>query len=175
VLLLAIFWFLLTRLTRPLNDLAAAAEEFGRGGGQGPLTPVGPNEVRNLTTAFNDMQTRLARFVTDRTQMLAALAHDLRSPLTALRVHAEMVEDAETKTGITASLDEMQDMVEATLAYARGVGQDEALQRTEIGAFLTDIRDATHGALDVRPGPEAMVQIREHRDFGRGRWAGNPR
>lgn len=160
VLLLAIFWFLLTRLTRPLNDLAAAAEEFGRGGGQGPLTPVGPNEVRNLTTAFNDMQTRLARFVTDRTQMLAALAHDLRSPLTALRVHAEMVEDAETKTGITASLDEMQDMVEATLAYARGVGQDEALQRTEIGAFLTDIRDATHGALDVRPGPEAIVQIK---------------
>ncbi|MEM9843225.1 MAG: ATP-binding protein [Pseudomonadota bacterium] len=160
VLLLAIFWFLLTRLTRPLNDLAAAAEVFGRGGGQGPLTPVGPNEVRNLTTAFNDMQTRLARFVTDRTQMLAALAHDLRSPLTALRVHAEMVEDAETKTGITASLDEMQDMVEATLAYARGVGQDEALQRTEIGAFLTDIRDATQGALDVRPGPEAMVQIK---------------
>ncbi|WP_424972944.1 ATP-binding protein [Dinoroseobacter sp. S76] len=160
VLLLAIFWFLLTRLTRPLNELAAAAEEFGRGGGQGPLTPVGPNEVRNLTTAFNDMQARLARFVTDRTQMLAALAHDLRSPLTALRVHAEMVEDAETKTGIAASLDEMQDMVEATLAYARGVGQDEALQRIEIGAFLTDIQDTTHDTLDVCPGPEAMVQIK---------------
>ncbi|MGZ2260150.1 ATP-binding protein [Roseobacter sp. A03A-229] len=160
VLLLAIFWFLLTRLTRPLNDLAAAAEEFGRGGGQGPLTPVGPNEVRNLTTAFNDMQTRLARFVTDRTQMLAALAHDLRSPLTALKVHAEMVEDAETKTGITASLDEMQDMVEATLAYARGVGQDEALQRIEIGTFLIDIRDAANTALDVRRGPEAMIQIK---------------
>jgi len=160
VLLLAIFWFLLTRLTRPLNDLAAAAEEFGRGGGQGPLTPVGPNEVRNLTTAFNDMQMRLARFVTDRTHMLAALAHDLRSPLTALRVHAEMVEDAETKTGITASLGEMQDMVEATLAYARGVGQDEALKRIEIGTFLTDIRDAAHAALDVRRGPEAIVQIK---------------
>ena len=159
-LLLAIFWFLLTRLTRPLNNLAVAAEEFGRGGGQGPLTPVGPNEVRNLTTAFNDMQTRLARFVTDRTQMLAALAHDLRSPLTALRVHAEMVEDAETKTGITASLDEMQDMVEATLAYARGVGQDEALQRIEISTFLTDIRGAAHAVLDVRRGPEAMVQIK---------------
>ena len=160
VLLLAIFWFLLTRLTRPLNELAAAAEEFGRGGGQGPLSPVGPNEVRNLTTAFNDMQARLARFVMDRTQMLAALAHDLRSPLTALRVHAEMVEDAETKTGIAVSLDEMQDMVEATLAYARGVGQDEALQRIEIGAFLTDIQDTTHDSLNVCPGPEAMVQIK---------------
>ena len=160
VLLLAIFWFLLTRLTRPLNELAIAAEELGRGGGQGPLTPVGPKEVRNLTTAFNDMQARLARFVTDRTQMLAALAHDLRSPLTALRVHAELVEDEQTKSGIAASLDEMQDMVEATLAYARGVGQDEALQRIEIGAFLTEIQNTTHDALDMRRGPEAMVQIK---------------
>ena len=92
--------------------------------------------------------------------MLAALAHDLRSPLTALRVHAEMVEGLETKTGIAASLDEMQDMVEATLAYARGVGQDEALQRIEISTFLTDIRGAAHAVLDVRRGPEAMVQIK---------------
>lgn len=160
VLLLAIFWFLLTRLTRPLNELAAAAEEFGRGGGQGPLTPVGPTEVRNLTTAFNDMQARLARFVSDRTQMLAALAHDLRSPLTALRVHAEMVEDPETRAGIAASLDEMQDMVEATLAYARGVGRDENLQQIEITEYLTDLKHRTQGVLDLKPGAEAKVQIK---------------
>ncbi len=160
VLLLAIFWFLLTRLTRPLNELAAAAEEFGRGGGQGALTPAGPTEVRNLTTAFNEMQARLARFVSDRTQMLAALAHDLRSPLTALRVHAEMVEDPETKGGIVASLDEMQDMAEATLAYARGVGRDEHLQAIEITEYLTDMKHQTHGALDLQSGPEAIVQIK---------------
>ncbi|AEI96515.1 ATP-binding protein [Roseobacter litoralis] len=160
VLLLAIFWFLLTRLTRPLNELAAAAEEFGRGGGQEPLTAAGPNEVRNLTMAFNEMQARLARFVSDRTQMLAALAHDLRSPLTALRVHAEMVEDPETKSGMTVSLDEMQDMVEATLAYARGVGRDEHLQAIEITEYLTDIKHQTHGALDLKPGSGAMVHIK---------------
>lgn len=160
VLLLAMFWFLLTRLTRPLNELAAVAEEFGRGGGQEPLTPVGPTEVRNLTTAFNDMQARLARFVSDRTQMLSALAHDLRSPLTALRVHAEMVEDPETKGGIAASLAEMQDMVEAMLAYARGVGRDEDLQEVEITEYLTDMKHRTHGVLDMRTGPDAKVRIK---------------
>ena len=160
VLLLAIFWFLLTRLTRPLNELAAAAEEFGRGGGEGPIAPVGPNEVRDLTIAFNDMQARLARFVTDRTQMLAALAHDLRTPLTALRVRGEMVDDVETRDGISRSLDEMQDMVEATLAYARGVGQGEDLQRMDVAEYLSDIRLGTHGDLELQTGPEAVVQIK---------------
>ena len=160
VLLLAILWFLLTRLTRPLNELAAAAEEFGRGGGQGALTPVGPTEVRDLTIVFNDMQARLARFVTDRTQMLAALAHDLRSPLTALRVHAEMVDDPETRKGIAASLDEMQHMAEATLAYARGVGQDEELHRVDLGTYLADIQEATGSTITLKPGPAAMVQVK---------------
>ena len=159
-LLLAIFWFLLTRLTRPLNELAAAAEEFGRGGGEGTITPVGPSEVRNLTIAFNDMQARLARFVTDRTQMLAALAHDLRTPLTALRVWAEIVEDVETKAGISTSLDEMQDMVEATLAYASGVGQGEDLQRIDMAEYLSDIQVDTHGGLELQMGPEAVMQIK---------------
>lgn len=160
VLLLAILWFLLARLTRPLNELAAAAEEFGRGGGQGALTPVGPTEVRDLTIVFNDMQARLARFVTDRTQMLAALAHDLRSPLTALRVHAEMVDDPETRKGIAASLDEMQHMAEATLAYARGVGQDEELHRVDLGTYLADIQEATGSTITLKPGPAAMVQVK---------------
>ena len=160
VLILAIFWFLLTRLTRPLNELASAAEEFGRGGGEGPITPVGPTEVRNLTNEFNDMQARLARFVNDRTQMLAALAHDLRTPLTALRVRAEMVDDCETRDGISTSLDEMQDMVEATLAYARSVGQGEDQQRLNIAEYLSAIHSDTQGDLEVQVGPEAIVQIK---------------
>ncbi|WP_282048197.1 ATP-binding protein [Sulfitobacter mediterraneus] len=160
VLLLAVFWFILKRLTRPLNELAASAEEFGRGGGKGPIAPVGPTEVRDLTIAFNDMQARLARFVTDRTQMLAALAHDLRTPLTALRVRAEMVDDPETKDGIATSLEEMQEMVEATLAYARGVGQGEELQRLDVAEYLSGIHKSTQGELDLRMGPEAVVQIK---------------
>jgi signal transduction histidine kinase len=92
--------------------------------------------------------------------MLAALAHDLRTPLTALRVRAEMVDDVETKEGISASLDEMQDMVEATLAYARGVGQGEGLQRIDVAEYLSEIQMGTHGRLELQIGPEAVVQIK---------------
>lgn len=159
VLLLAIFWFLLARLTRPLNHLASVAEEFGRGGTQEPLEPVGPIEVQNLTRSFNQMQDRLARFVTDRTQMLAALAHDLKTPLTALRVRAEMVEDAETRDGISASLEEMQEMVEATLAYAKGVGRDEELQFVEVSCFLHDLHANALGSLEIKRGDSAHVLI----------------
>ena len=92
--------------------------------------------------------------------MLAALAHDLRTPLTALRVRAEMVDDCETRDGISTSLDEMQDMVEATLAYARGVGQGEDQQRLNIAEYLSAIHSDTQGDLEVQVGPEAIVQIK---------------
>ena len=160
VLLLSIFWFLLTRLTRPLNDLARAAEVLGHGGGHDPIAPTGPREVRDLSAAFNDMQARLTRFVFDRTQMLAALAHDLRSPLTALRVRAELVDDPETKEGISASLDEMQEMVEATLAYARGVGQNEAPEEVEISTYLLSLHSETRDALDLVAGPNARLHVK---------------
>lgn len=92
--------------------------------------------------------------------MLAALAHDLRTPLTALRVRAAMVDDAETRDGISTSLNEMQDMVEATLAYARGVGPGEDLQRLNIAEYLSAIHSDTHGYLDLQVGPEAIVQVK---------------
>ena len=87
-------------------------------------------------------------------------AHDLRTPLTALRVWAEIVDDVETKAGISTSLDEMQDMVEATLAYASGVGQGEDLQRIDMAEYLSDIQVDTHGGLELKMGPEAVMQIK---------------
>ncbi|MBS8271821.1 two-component sensor histidine kinase, partial [Halomonas litopenaei] len=94
-------------------------------------------EVQDLTKAFNTMQDRLTRFVSDRTQMLAALAHDLRSPLTALRVRAEMVDDDETRASLVASGEEMQQMVDATLDFAKGVGQHEEVCPTDIHGLLS--------------------------------------
>lgn len=138
-LLLASFWFLLTRLTGSLNTLAEASERLGRGAGEGPLLVIGPKEVRDLIAAFNTMQDRLTRFVSDRTQMLAALAHDLRSPLTALRVRAEMVDDDETRASLVTSTEEMQQMVEATLDFAKGVGQHEEVRTTDIGELFADL------------------------------------
>ncbi len=139
LLLVVSFWFLLTRLTGPLNNLADASDRLGRGAGEGPLPIVGPKEVRDLTHAFNTMQDRLTRFVSDRTQMLAALAHDLRSPLTALRVRAEMVEDDDTRASLIASSEEMQQMVEATLDFAKGVGQHEEVHPTDLRDLMAQI------------------------------------
>jgi len=160
LLLIASFWFLLSRLTGPLNDLAIAAERLGRGASEGELKTVGPKEVRDLTVTFNKMQNRLTRFVADRTQMLAALAHDLRSPLTALRVRTEMVDDEETRDSLVSSVSEMQDMVEATLAYARGVGQDEELCPVDLEAFLTNLRANTSSDFEITSSGSVQVAVR---------------
>lgn len=98
LLMVLIIGFAVRRVTRPLKELSVAAEKFGRGEQQKPLTPSGPSEVRSLTNAFNDMQDRLTRFVRDRTRMLAAISHDLRTPITSLRLRAEFIEDEETAT-----------------------------------------------------------------------------
>ncbi len=133
---LAVFWFVIARLTRPLTSLKRATEALGRGDQVAPLAPAGPPEVRALTQAFNVMQDRLRRFVEDRTMMLAALAHDLRSPLTAMRVQSAMVDDAEAQASIVRSTDEMSEMVEATLAYARGVGTEETVEKVLLSEIL---------------------------------------
>ena len=159
-LLFVIFWFLLTRLTRPLNDLANAAESLGRGGRHIEIPSRGPREVKELALAFNQMQMRLERFVSDRTQMLAALAHDLKTPLTALRVRAEMIDDKETRDGISSSLEEMQGMADATMAYARGVGEDEKQQYIDIKYYLSEIDLETPGDIRLISGPSASVQIK---------------
>ena len=96
----------------------------------------GPREVRALSDALARMHERLARMLAERTRMLAALGHDLRSPITALRVRAEMVDDAENRERIIATLDEMQQMVEATLAFARGVSTDQPTEPVDLAALV---------------------------------------
>ncbi|MFC3117543.1 histidine kinase dimerization/phospho-acceptor domain-containing protein [Jhaorihella thermophila] len=96
----------------------------------------GPEELQRLTRAFNEMQDRIRRFVDDRTQLLAALGHDLRSPLTALRVRAEMVDDDETRERLVASIEEMQQMVEATLSFARGMAESEPAETVDLGDYV---------------------------------------
>lgn len=140
IILITAFWFLLTRLTGPLLLISRAADKLGRGEAVDPLPLIGPSEVRSLTQAFNMMQARLTRFVTDRTRLLAALGHDLRSPLTAMRVRAEMVEEDETRESLIASVEEMQEMVDATLAFARGMASTEAYETIELGAYLKQLQ-----------------------------------
>jgi len=160
IILIVVFWFLLTGLTGPLRRLARAADSLGRGEEVAPLPLDGPREVRDLSATFNRMQERLTRFVADRTRVLAALSHDLRSPLTALRVRAEMVEDDETRDGLIASIEEMQGMAEATLSFARGLAGGEPVETVELGAFLRQMRDDMLDAFALAPGQPVELRLR---------------
>ncbi|PVB61013.1 ATP-binding protein [Labrenzia sp. 011] len=124
------------RVTRPLKELAVSAEKLGRGESLEPLRPSGPREVRALTSAFNDMQNRITRFVSDRTRMLAAISHDLRTPITSLRLRAEFIEDDENREKMIETLEEMAHMTEATLRFARDEAHADKPENADVGAIL---------------------------------------
>ncbi|WP_428650105.1 ATP-binding protein [Roseibium sp.] len=135
----AIIALAVRRVTRPLKNLAVSAEKLGRGEDLEPLQPSGPREVRALTTAFNEMQNRLTRFVRDRTRMLAAISHDLRTPITSLRLRAEFIEDDENREKMIETLEEMAAMTEAALRFARDESQAERAENADLGAILEAI------------------------------------
>jgi signal transduction histidine kinase len=123
-------------VTRPIQRLADAADAFGRDLDAPPLEEEGPTEARRAAEAFNGMQARLKRLIAERSRALAAVSHDLRTPLTRLRLRAELVDDETLRAQINADIDDMQAMVEATLDYLRGLGESEPLQSIDIEALL---------------------------------------
>ena len=127
------------RMARPMRGLAAASGRLGRGEAVDDLPEAGPAETRETVRAFNLMRARLDRYVRDRTAMLAAVSHDLRTPITSLRLHAEFVEDAETKTKILAALDEMQRMTEDALAFIREDMQREETRTVDLPALVDSV------------------------------------
>lgn len=129
------------RITRPMARLADAAERLGRGEDVESLPEDGAREVRRTTRAFNDMRERLSRFVEDRTRTLAAISHDLRTPITTLRLRAEFIEDEETRSRIIETLDEMQGMAEATLAFVREDAEREDTRKVDLSALLASVCD----------------------------------
>lgn len=159
-LLVAVSWFVMTGLLGPLRRLAGASERLGRGEDIDALPERGPQEVRELTAGFNRMQDRLTRFVADRTRVLAALGHDLRSPLTAMRVHSEMVEEDETRESLVATVEEMQSMVEATLTFAKGLSGNEPMQDVDLQSFLEALRGDMVVPFVLSDGPEITVRLR---------------
>lgn len=130
---------LVQRAMRPLRALSSAAEKLGRGESMPPLAERGPIDIRRTTAAFNRMQDRLHNYVSDRTRMLAAISHDLRSPITALRLRAELVEQEDLRERMIASLDDMQQMVEATLAFARQDAEAEPTQTVDLADLGRDL------------------------------------
>ncbi len=130
---------LVRQASRPLARLTAAAERLGRGEAVPPLIESGPIDIRTTIAAFNRMQERQHRFVRDRTRMVAAISHDLRSPITALRLRAEMVEQEDLRERMIASLDEMQRMMEGTLAFAREDAAQEPTETVDLSQLVFEV------------------------------------
>jgi signal transduction histidine kinase len=118
-LLAPLVWIMARRLTRPIRLFADAAQRLGADPEAEPLSLSGPREVRTALAAFNDMQERIRRHVAERTQTIAAIAHDLRTPLTRLRFRAEQAEPA-IRDRMAADIEEMDALIAHALAYARG-------------------------------------------------------
>jgi signal transduction histidine kinase len=133
--LLAVRW-----ATRPLNALADAADELGRNIDRPPMAEKGPLEVTRAARAFNTMQARLARYVRDRTRVLAAMSHDLKTPITRLRLRAELLGDPRLREKFTRDLDEMESMVGATLDFLRGQESGERTQPVDVMALLESLQ-----------------------------------
>lgn len=128
-------------LTRPLTAFAAAAQNVYRGKAAVMVAEEGPREVRELAVAFNDMQRRIGRLIDDRTHALAAVSHDLKTPITRLRFRVEEVDDAAARAAIAADLDEMERMLDQTLAFLRGDRADEELKPVDVVAILETLTD----------------------------------
>lgn len=141
IAILVIVGLIVRRATQPLAVLADRVEAFGRGAPSVTLPETGPREVRRLTAAFNRMQDRLARFIADRTRMLAAIGHDLRTPITSLKIRTELLDDEEAQAKMIATLDEMQRMTEATLAFAREDADAEPLRSVDLNALVESLCD----------------------------------
>ncbi len=130
------------QLLLPVKTLAAAAEALGRDVTNAPPLPEkGPAEIVVAAKAFNTMSARVRRFVEDRTFLLTAIGHDLRTPITRLKLRAEYMEDDEQRTKMLADLDEMEAMVAATLAFSRDVTTTEKVTRIDLASLLRTILD----------------------------------
>ena len=127
-------------VTRPLQLLATAADELGRDINRPPLPEGGPAEVRRAAHAFNTMQTRLVRFIDERTRLLTAMSHDLKTPLTRMRLRAELLEDAGLRQKFESDLLEMEAMVTQTLEFMRGLSNREPTQLIDITGLLESLQ-----------------------------------
>lgn len=136
---------LVHRIAKPLRNLTQATEAIGNG----PLVTVpeaGPDETRGIARALNAMQHRIHGLVTERTQALAAVSHDLRTPIARLRLRLERMADTHEGRAMSADLDEMQAMIESTLAYLRGDSDPEPRQVVNIASLAMSVSDSAADA-----------------------------
>jgi protein-histidine pros-kinase len=142
-------------LSRPIRQLARAARELGQDVHRPPLPEQGAQEFREASRVFNQMQAQLRRQLEERDRFVAAVSHDLRTPLTRLRLRAEALRDPGERRGFQQDIDGMEEMIRATLDYLRGAADEEPFVPLDVGALVLSLAD------DHPAGPDA-VQVEGH-------------
>jgi len=147
------------RVTRPLGELAGAASMLARSGNAPRLSESGPQDIREAAQAFNAMTDEVRRTLESQRQLLSAVGHDLRTPITAMRISLEFVSDPELRAGLQHNLKELQELTEAVLSAARGTG-GEVKRNIDLSALLEsvcadmeDLGEQVNFALDEEPAP----------------------
>jgi two-component system osmolarity sensor histidine kinase EnvZ len=163
LLLFGIAALFMRNQVKALRRLAAAAEAFGIGRDIGPIKPEGAAEIRQAASAFNRMQERIRRFLQQRTEMLAGVSHDLRTPLTRLRLalalHSHRPDLAADIADMESDIGEMDRMIDGYLAFVRGEGTEQA-QPTDLVAVLQDVaNNARRAGADVAFDPPATLTL----------------
>ncbi len=149
---------------RPIRMLVRAMDSFGKGRDVGDFRPRGPLEIRKAARAFNAMRHRILRFIGQRTEMLAAISHDLRTPLTRMKLELELLADRGDPelAEVRRDVDEMQRLVETYLDFARGEGA-EGFETVDLGELLRQVceragREGVEIELDAAPGLELPLR-----------------
>ncbi|MBL4907552.1 MAG: HAMP domain-containing protein [Sneathiella sp.] len=138
LLLLGIAVVFLRNQMRPIKQLALAAEKFGRGQEVDDFKPTGAQEIRSASRAFHDMKHRISRQISQRTEMLAGVSHDLRTPLTRMKLQLEMMSDGEDKQNLQSDVEDMRNMVEGYLAFAKGQ-EAETVKPVNLVSLVQDV------------------------------------
>ena len=166
LVLFGVAYLFLRNQVRAIKRLAAAAEAFGMGRDRGPIKPEGATEVRQAAAAFNRMQARIVRFLSQRTEMLAGVSHDLRTPLTRLRLALAVLpahpDQREDLADMTADVAEMERMIGGYLSFARGEGAEQA-QMIDLSALLEDVAGGARRAgatVAVEAAPGILLNLR---------------
>ncbi len=141
VAVLFLTWIAVRWVTRPLSTLSQAAEALGKNIKSPPLDVKGPTEVKLATMAFNTMQERLVKFVSDRVRILSAVSHDLKTPITRLRLRLELLDDKKLSNEIKGDLDHMEKMVNTTLSFMRGTEKNELRKKVNLEALLESLQE----------------------------------
>jgi signal transduction histidine kinase len=157
-------------LAMPLSSFARAAEDFSLDGTAEPLPERGPEEIRSVARALNRMHQRIAGLMSDRTRMLAAISHDLRTPITRLRLRAEFIEDEGHRKRMLIDLDQMRSMLESVLSLLRNDRKVEAVTLVDIASTLQLIADqfGDMGHVVHYEGPASATAAARPDDLHRG-------